>query len=91
MFHDVVVHVPPVGQLEDQVELGGGRSGHLLNSILLTFHNHGLVVKGAFSTTTQSRFASAVLDGVQGPLRLEGHSKWCSWFSLVLKTRRKAG
>ena len=50
------------------------RSGHQLNYILFTFHNQGSVVKSAFSTNAQSRFASAVLDGVLGPPRLVWHT-----------------
>ena len=50
------------------------RSGHLLNSILLTFQNQGSVSKSAFSTNAQSRFASVVVDGVLGPLRLARHT-----------------
>ena len=41
------------------------RSGHLLNSILLIFHNQGSVVKSVFSTNAHSRFASVVVDSVQ--------------------------
>ena len=33
------------------------RSGHKLNSILLTFHNHGSMQKSAFSTDAQTKFA----------------------------------
>ena len=54
------------------------RSGHWLNSILLTFRNQGSVLKSTFSATPQSRFVSAVHDSVvleatheasQGPLK----------------------
>ena len=41
---------------------GHARSGHLLNSILLTFRNQGLVCNNTFSTNAQSRFASGVVD-----------------------------
>ena len=44
--------------------------GHLLNSILLIFHNQGLMLNGAFLTNTRSRFASVVFDGVIAPLAL---------------------
>ena len=43
------------------------RSGQKLNSILLTFQNQGSVVKSAFSTNAQSRFASVVVEGDLGP------------------------
>ena len=46
------------------------RSGHQLNSILLTFHNQRLVLKSVFSTNAQSRFGSVVFDGDLGPPRL---------------------
>ena len=49
------------------------RSGHQLNSILLTFLNQGSE-RSAFSTNAQSRFASVVVDGVLGPLRLARHT-----------------
>ena len=45
------------------------RSGHLLDSILLTFHHLGFYVKSAFSTNAQSGF-----DGVLGPARLALHT-----------------
>ena len=49
---------------------GFDRSGHKLDSIQLAFHNQGLACKSgksAFSTNAQSRFASAVFDGVLRP------------------------
>ena len=45
------------------------RSGHYLNSILLTFHNRGPVPHNAFSANAQSRFASVVVDDVLGQCR----------------------
>ena len=46
----------------------------LTHSILLTFHNQGLVGKSAFSTNKQSKLASVVVDGVLGPPRLARHT-----------------
>ena len=45
------------------------RSGHQLNSILLTFQNQESMYKSAFSTNAQSRFASVVVDGMSWDLR----------------------
>ena len=46
------------------------RSGHKLNSILLTFHNQGSVLKSAIATNLQPRLAFAVFDGVLGLQRI---------------------
>ena len=50
------------------------RSGHQLNSILLTFHPQGSVLKSALSSNALSRFASVVVDGVLGLPRLARHT-----------------
>ena len=42
--------------------------------ILSTFHNQGSVLKNAFSTNAQSRFASVFVAGVLGPQRLAQHT-----------------
>ena len=57
----------------DLFVLGTLRSGHQLNSILLTFQNQGSVCKSAFTTIAQSRFASVVVDGVLEPPSLALH------------------
>ena len=57
------------------------RSGHLLNSILLIFHNQGSVVKSVSSTNAHSRFASVVVDSVLEAMRLARHTWLCPCIS----------
>ena len=74
LLFGVVGGVVAADQVDGALRLDNSRSGHSLNSILLTFHNQGSVLKSAFSTNAQSRFASVVVDGVLGPLRLALHT-----------------
>ena len=60
---------PVAGRLK-----AAARSGHELNSILLTFQIQGLMYKSVFSTNAHSRFASVVVDCVLGPPRLARHT-----------------
>ena len=46
--------------------------------------------KSAFSTNTQSRLASIVVDGVLGPLRLTRHTWWCCCISVVPEATHEA-
>ena len=72
--------------VEDVVRLPGGNL-HLPITAILTnqgwsltqsysvdFSQSKIIVKSAFSTNAQSRFASLVVDGVLGPPRLARHT-----------------
>ena len=75
--------LPVSGLVFGCLRLVACRSGHYLNSILLTFQNQGSVRKSAFSTNAQSRFASVGVDGVLGPPRLAQHTLRCPCISVV--------
>ena len=62
---------------------GAGQVWSLTKFYSVDFSPSRIVVKNAFSTIAQSRFASAVFDGVLGPLRLARHTGRCPCFSLV--------
>ena len=53
-------------------------------------HNQGSVCKSAFSTNTQSRFASCVFDGVLGTPRVAQHTWRCPCISVVPEATHEA-
>ena len=75
-------HVPHAQPLQNN------RSGHYLNYIPL-FQSR-IILKKRFSYKQGSRFASVVLYGVFGPLRLLWHNCWCHIISLAPEATHKA-
>ena len=72
-------------KVKNLTDVDASRSGHYLNSILLTFQNQGSVYKSAFSANAQPRFASVVVDSVLGPPRLARQTWQCPCMSVVHK------